>query len=76
MPAAAGTVKRTAGTFWDELFIFPFLTLRLPMLTRALLRYRYRRLPEARRAAQAAGYAGAMPVAKRQQRSGNADAAP
>ena len=46
--------------FWDELFIFPFLTLRLPMLTRALLRYRYRRLPEARRAAQAAGYAGAM----------------
>ena len=46
--------------FWDELFILPFLTLRLPMLTRALLRYRYRRLPEARRAAQAAGYAGAM----------------
>lgn len=46
--------------FWDELFIFPFLTLRLPMLTRALLRYRYRRLPEARRAAQMAGYAGAM----------------
>ena len=46
--------------FWDELFIFPFLTLRLPMLTRALLRYRYRRLPEARRAAQAAGYADAM----------------
>jgi alpha,alpha-trehalase len=46
--------------FWDELFIFPFLNLRLPMLTRALLRYRYRRLPEARRAAQAAGYAGAM----------------
>ncbi|ADH84854.1 glycoside hydrolase family 65 central catalytic [Desulfurivibrio alkaliphilus AHT 2] len=46
--------------FWDELFIFPFLTLRMPVLTRALLRYRYRRLPEARRAAQEAGYAGAM----------------
>ena len=46
--------------FWDELFIFPFLNLRLPMLTRALLRYRYRRLPEARRAAKAAGYEGAM----------------
>lgn len=46
--------------FWDELFIFPFLTLRLPVLTRALLRYRYRRLPEARRAAREAGYAGAM----------------
>ena len=46
--------------FWDELFIFPFLNLRLPMLTRALLRYRYRRLPEARRTAKAAGYEGAM----------------
>ncbi len=46
--------------FWDELFIFPFLTLRLPVLTRALLRYRYRRLGEARRAARAAGFEGAM----------------
>lgn len=46
--------------FWDELFIFPFLSLRLPTLTRALLRYRYRRLVEARRAAQEAGYHGAM----------------
>jgi alpha,alpha-trehalase len=46
--------------FWDELFIFPFLTLRMPVLTRALLRYRYRRLPEARRAACEAGFRGAM----------------
>ncbi|MGH7057168.1 MAG: glycoside hydrolase family 65 protein, partial [Acetobacteraceae bacterium] len=46
--------------FWDELFVFPFLNLRLPMLTRALLLYRYRRLPEARWAAREAGYAGAM----------------
>jgi len=46
--------------FWDELFIFPFLTLRLPTLTQALLRYRYRRLPEARRAAREAGLRGAM----------------
>ncbi|MDH6194002.1 alpha,alpha-trehalase [Mycobacterium frederiksbergense] len=46
--------------FWDELFIFPVLNLRLPMVTRSLLRYRYRRLPEARRAAKLAGYAGAM----------------
>jgi trehalose/maltose hydrolase-like predicted phosphorylase len=68
------TVERDAGVpargwhgeayrghiFWDELFIFPFLTLRMPVLTRALLRYRYRRLPEARRAAREAGYKGAM----------------
>jgi trehalose-phosphatase len=46
--------------FWDELFIFPVLNLRLPMITRSLLDYRYRRLPEARHAAAAAGYAGAM----------------
>lgn len=46
--------------FWDELFIFPVLNLRLPMITRSLLGYRYRRLPEAREAAKAAGYAGAM----------------
>lgn len=46
--------------FWDELFIFPVLNLRFPTITRALLRYRYRRLVEARRAARLAGYAGAM----------------
>lgn len=45
---------------WDELFIFPYLTLRMPVLTRALLRYRYRRLDEARRAAREAGLKGAM----------------
>jgi alpha,alpha-trehalase len=46
--------------FWDELFIFPVLNLRLPTVTRSLLRYRYRRLREARRAANLAGYRGAM----------------
>jgi alpha,alpha-trehalase len=46
--------------FWDELFIFPFLNLRIPDITRALLLYRYCRLPEARWAARQAGYEGAM----------------
>jgi trehalose/maltose hydrolase-like predicted phosphorylase len=46
--------------FWDDLFIIPVLNLRVPAVTRALLKYRYRRLPEARRAAVAAGYSGAM----------------
>lgn len=45
---------------WDELFVLPILTLRLPALTRALLRYRYSRLPEARWAAREEGFAGAM----------------
>ena len=46
--------------FWDEMFVFPFLNLRMPEITRALLLYRYRRLGEARVAARAAGYRGAM----------------
>lgn len=46
--------------FWDELFVFPVLNLRLPAITRSLLGYRYQRLPEARAAAAAAGYRGAM----------------
>jgi alpha,alpha-trehalase len=46
--------------FWDELFIFPFLNFRLPELTRSLLQYRYRRLPEARAAARKACHEGAM----------------
>ncbi len=46
--------------FWDELFVYPMLTVRRPELTRALLRYRYRRLGEARAAARAAGLDGAM----------------
>lgn len=45
---------------WDELFIFPLLTLRIPELTRSLLMYRYRRLDEARHLAQEAGFRGAM----------------
>ena len=46
--------------FWDELYVYPFLNFRLPEITRSLLLYRYRRLDEARAAAAAAGYRGAM----------------
>jgi alpha,alpha-trehalase len=46
--------------FWDELFIFPLLNLRLPVLTRSMLDYRFRRLAPARRAARREGRAGAM----------------
>ncbi len=46
--------------FWDELFIFPLINLRLPEITKSLLMYRYRRLPAARRLAQQAGFKGAM----------------
>jgi trehalose/maltose hydrolase-like predicted phosphorylase len=46
--------------FWDEMFVYPMLTLRRPELTRNLLAYRYRRLNAARAAAAAAGRPGAM----------------
>ncbi|HSU35453.1 MAG TPA: HAD-IA family hydrolase [Propionibacteriaceae bacterium] len=46
--------------FWDEMFVYPMLTLRRPDLTRSILRYRYRRLEEARAGAHAAGLDGAL----------------
>ena len=46
--------------FWDELFIFPLLNYRLPILTRSLLEYRHRRLPESRWAARSQGLRGAL----------------
>jgi trehalose/maltose hydrolase-like predicted phosphorylase len=46
--------------FWDEVFVLPMIDLRIPAISRSLLMYRYRRLPEAREAARAAGFAGAM----------------
>jgi len=45
--------------FWDELFIFPLLDLRVPEITRALLMYRFRRLGEARQLAREEGARGA-----------------
>ncbi|MCL4503260.1 MAG: glycoside hydrolase family 65 protein [Deltaproteobacteria bacterium] len=46
--------------FWDELFVFPLLNLRFHEITRTLLRYRYRRLHEARINARQSGYLGAL----------------
>jgi beta-phosphoglucomutase family hydrolase len=61
VPARGWTGEAYQGhIFWDELFIFPFLNYRMPEITRSLLLYRYRRLGEARAAARAAGFEGAM----------------
>lgn len=46
--------------FWDELFILPTLTFRMPQISRALLMYRWYRLDAARAAARAIGCRGAM----------------
>lgn len=45
--------------FWDELFVFRFLNIHFPEVSRALLDYRHRRLPAARRLARQAGETGA-----------------
>ncbi|MEU1628791.1 glycosyl hydrolase family 65 protein [Streptomyces sp. NPDC020096] len=46
--------------FWDELFVLPYLNLHFPEVSRALLEYRHRRLPQACRAAEVTERAGAM----------------
>jgi alpha,alpha-trehalase len=46
--------------FWDELFILPTLTFRMPEISRALLMYRWYRLGAARAAARSIGCQGAM----------------
>ncbi|MEW1809258.1 HAD-IA family hydrolase [Pseudarthrobacter phenanthrenivorans] len=45
--------------FWDELFVLPVLTSRIPDVARSLIDYRWRRLPAARHAAAVEGLAGA-----------------
>ena len=45
---------------WDELFIFPVINYFQPSITRNMLKYRYHRIQEARRAASLHGYQGAM----------------
>ena len=46
--------------FWDELFVLPYLNLHFPGLSRALLGYRHRRLPQACRLAAERGAQGAL----------------
>jgi trehalose/maltose hydrolase-like predicted phosphorylase len=61
MPARGLNGEAYRGhVFWDEIYVFPFLNLRLPEVTRGLLMYRYRRIGEARAAAREAGFKGAM----------------
>ncbi|WP_128378896.1 glycoside hydrolase family 65 protein [Streptomyces cavernae] len=46
--------------FWDELFVLPYLNLHFPEVSRALLRYRHRRLDRACATARAVGRRGAL----------------
>jgi trehalose/maltose hydrolase-like predicted phosphorylase len=61
MPARGLNGEAYRGhVFWDEMYVFPFLNVRLPEVARGLLMYRYRRIGEARAAAREAGFRGAM----------------
>jgi alpha,alpha-trehalase len=61
VPARGLTGEAYRGhVFWDQAFVFPMLNLRMPILTRSILDYRFRRLPPARRAARRDGHSGAM----------------
>ena len=61
MPARGLNGEAYRGhVFWDEMYAFPFLNVRLPEVARGLLMYRYRRIGEARAAARDAGFRGAM----------------
>lgn len=52
IPARGWTGEGYQGhIFWDDLFVFPFINLRMPDISSALLKYRYRRLHEARKIA-------------------------
>lgn len=46
--------------FWDELFVLPLITSRMPAIARSLIDYRWRRLESARQAASASGFDGAL----------------
>jgi hypothetical protein len=63
-----GEVHR-GHVFWDELFVYPFLNVRLLRITRELLMYRYRRLGEAPAAASRIPR-GDVPVPERKRRQG------
>jgi alpha,alpha-trehalase len=60
VPARGWTGEGYQGhVFWDELFVFPFINFRMPNISAALLKYRYRRLVEARKIAKSYGAKGA-----------------
>ncbi|MBD3379610.1 MAG: glycoside hydrolase family 65 protein [Candidatus Omnitrophica bacterium] len=46
--------------FWDELFVMPLYDYQMPVVSRALLKYRFERIGKAREYADEEGYRGAM----------------
>src|SRR6185437_16915908 len=60
LPARGWTGEGYEGhVFWDDLFAFPFINLHMPQIAESLLKYRYRRLDQARKIARSLGAKGA-----------------
>lgn len=59
IPARGWSEGYEGHIFWDDLYVFPFFNMRAPAISQAVLKYRYRRLDQARKLAKAMGVCGA-----------------
>ncbi len=59
IPARGWSEGYQGHIFWDDLYVFPFFNMRAPAISQAVLKYRYRRLNEARKLAKSMGVGGA-----------------
>ena len=59
LPARGWSEGYEGHIFWDDVYVFPFFNMRAPAITRAILKYRYRRLKEAKKLATALSLCGA-----------------
>ncbi|PWU03242.1 MAG: beta-phosphoglucomutase family hydrolase [Candidatus Melainabacteria bacterium] len=59
LPARGWSEGYQGHVFWDDMYVFPIFTLRAPAISRELLKYRFHRLPEARKIAKSLGFPGA-----------------
>lgn len=58
LPARGWSEGYQGHIFWDDIYIFPLLIMRVPSIAREMLAYRYQRLGEAKRIAKSAGLPG------------------
>ncbi len=59
IPARGWSEGYEGHIFWDDLYVFPFFNMHVPAISEAVLKYRYRRLTEARKLAKSMGVDGA-----------------
>jgi alpha,alpha-trehalase len=59
IPARGWSEGYHGHIFWDDINVYPFLNLHAPLVAKALLKYRYKRLDAARKIAKGMGLPGA-----------------